>query len=73
MIWQDVAILVIQVGFIFALFPSLFGTQKPNRWTCLLTGSLLLALAAVLATLGTIGGPILMASTGLLWFWLAIR
>lgn len=52
MIWQDYAIMAIQFAFALALLPALVGEQKPDRWTCGLTGGLLYAFVFVVSTLG---------------------
>lgn len=51
MAWQDTAIMAIQIAFALALMPALTGRVKPDRWTCALTGGLLWALGAVMATI----------------------
>lgn len=50
-VWQDYAITAIQFAFAGALLPAIFGTKKPDRWTCALTASLLYALAVIFLTL----------------------
>ena len=52
MIWQDVVIMIGCFGFAFALIPSIRGSQKPAKSSCLLTIVLLTAIAVCFATLG---------------------
>ncbi len=51
MIWQDVAIMVIQFSFALALMPAIIGKQKPDFWTCGLTSVLLYVMSSVMLTL----------------------
>ena len=67
-IWQDYAITVIQIGFSLALMPALFSQQKPDPWTCFLTGSLLLAMSVVIFTLDIIFGAVTTFAISMLWF-----
>jgi hypothetical protein len=51
MIWQDIVIMIACFGFAIALIPSIKGTQKPAKSTCILTIGLLAAIAVCFGTL----------------------
>jgi len=51
MVWQDIGITIIQWSFFFALLPTIWSAHKPPLFTSMFTGSLILALAVIFATL----------------------
>lgn len=71
--WQDYAISLIQFAFAAALLPAVFGPTKPDRWTCVLTATLLYSLAAVLSTLGLWLGAASSALVGATWTLLLLQ
>lgn len=73
MTWQDIVIAIGSWIFIFALFPSIFGKDKPPFSTSALTGSILVVYVAVYFTLHL---WLSMVSTGILgiaWLTLAMQ
>jgi len=68
--WQDIVLSVGSWIFIFALFPSIFGKDKPPVSTSVLTGGVLLIYTVVYFTLHL---WLSVASTGILAIaWLAL-
>jgi hypothetical protein len=41
MTWQDIVPIIGNIIFAGALIPSIVSRQKPHRWSCFLTGSVL--------------------------------
>jgi hypothetical protein len=73
MAWQDIVLSIGSWIFIFALFPSIFGKDKPPLSTSVITGFVLISYVFVYFTLHL---WLSMASTGIMvaaWLTLAVQ
>lgn len=71
--WQDYVLMAGGVGFAIGLLPSVFGKNKPERSSSIITGSILAIYCVCYATLNlwfAFSSTILVAG---LWFTLAIQ
>lgn len=66
--WQDTVMMVGGFTFALALLPSVLTSSKPNRLTCLLTGTVLGVFAMTFATLDLWLSCIAVGVTASLWF-----
>lgn len=73
MTWQDLVFGAGQLLFAIALFPALASPTKPPRFTCVLTGGVLLAFAATFATLAFWWSASTSLACGALWLILAAQ
>ncbi|PIR82261.1 hypothetical protein COU20_03855 [Candidatus Kaiserbacteria bacterium CG10_big_fil_rev_8_21_14_0_10_59_10] len=72
--WQDAVITAVQVGFLFALLPTVFHPEhKPAISTSLLTALGLYILAGTFATLSLYFSAIIAALVGATWSLLAYQ
>ena len=65
--WQDWVIAVCQWGFALALFPTVFGEEKPEVLTAVVTAVLACAVAITFATIPLFWAAIATGSTSILW------
>lgn len=49
--WQETVLAVGQIIFIVALLPSIFSKDKPEIWTCVMTGLVALSISITYLTL----------------------
>lgn len=49
--WQEIVLTIGQIIFIVALLPSIFSKDKPEIWTCVMTGLVALSISATYLTL----------------------
>lgn len=73
MLWQDVVILISQLVFAFALFPSILSKDKPAFATSILNTVFLLLLSYTNFTLGLFGAAFGLFLVGILWGILAVQ
>ena len=73
MIWQDALLSAAQVGFIFALLPTVFGPNKPAKSTSFFTSFLVFCCAGALWGLGVYISALLNGICGVLWLTLFIQ
>lgn len=73
MVWQDIAIAVIQTLLVVPLVPALFSPQKPTIFTSVGTGILLAALAGIFATLSLWYGAGATGIVSMLWLILGVQ
>ncbi len=66
--WQDWVIAICQWGFALALLPTVFGTEKPEVSTALVTAVLAGVVAATFATIPLIWAAVATGSTSVIWF-----
>lgn len=66
--WQDWVIAIGQLIFFFALLPSIFSNDKPNRWSSLLTATTLSVFTYTFWTLGLFWGAFNSALVTIAWF-----
>lgn len=73
MSWQDVTILISEVFFAIALFPSIMSKDKPALITSVLNAFFLVVLAFTNYTLNLYGATVGFIVVGGLWFVLAVQ
>lgn len=66
--WQDWIIAIGQLLFFIALLPSVFSNDKPNRWSSLMTGSVLLVFTFTFWSLDLFFGAFSSALVSITWF-----
>ncbi|HEU4677731.1 MAG TPA: hypothetical protein VFS75_03375 [Candidatus Paceibacterota bacterium] len=66
--WQDAVLTVGNCVFFIALLPSIFGPNKPSKWTSLSTAATLTAFTATYLTLSLAFAPIATGATALAWW-----
>ena len=66
--WQDWVIAICQWGFALALLPTVFGKEKPEVSTALVTAVLAGVVAATFATIPLIWAAVATGSTSVIWF-----
>lgn len=71
--WQDYALMIVQVFFCLTLIPMLFAREKPPLISSIPTGVSLLISAAVFFTLSLWLAAASQAVVGLQWLWLAVQ
>lgn len=49
--WQEIVLTVGQIVFILALLPSILSKDKPEIWTCIMTGLVALSISVTYVTL----------------------
>ncbi len=69
----DLIFFVGSLIFLVALIPSLSSADKPNVWTSLMTGSVLVTFSIVYMSLEFYRSAIITFITALVWFALAIQ
>lgn len=73
MIWQDMVLMIGGFAFYVALLPSVIGQNKPEKSTCLMTGSILSVFVVVYITLGLVWAATSTSLTAFLWFILFVQ
>jgi hypothetical protein len=73
MTWQDLVFSAGQLMFAIALFPALASPTKPPRFTCVLTGAVLLAFSGTFASLAFWWSSSTSLACGSLWLVLATQ
>jgi len=73
MTWQDLVFSAGQLMFAIALFPALASPTKPPRFTCVLTGAVLIAFAGTFASLAFWWSATTSLTCGSLWLVLATQ
>jgi hypothetical protein len=66
--WQDWVIAICQWGFALALLPTVFGDEKPEVLTALVTAVLAAAVAVTFATIPLMWAGMATGSTSVIWF-----
>ncbi len=73
MTWQDLVFGAGQLLFAIALAPALASPTKPPRFTCVLTGAVLLVFAGTFASLGFWWSTSTSLACGALWIALSLQ
>lgn len=68
MIWQDIVFMIGGFLFVWALWPSVFGKDKPDTKTSIRTGVVLTAFVTCYATLGLWLAAASTTLTALMWY-----
>lgn len=67
--WQDIVMVIGQIGFFIALWPALFDRKrKPPPSTCIMTAIILTSYMVCFASLGLKFSPIMQSLVALQWY-----
>jgi len=66
--WQDLVLLVGNIFFFIALIPSLLSTNKPSKWTSLMTGFVLTVFTFTYFSLNLTYSTFTVALTAVAWW-----
>ncbi len=66
--WQDLVLMIGNILFLIALLPSIFSTEKPSKWTSLLTAVTLSVFSVTYFTLGLTFATVTVSATAIAWW-----